>query len=288
MRINIIGIFSSDSEYLVVSLIMQEDVYKLGKKNIYYARTYRRVQLNPAGSMVAACLLIIPVILCMITHLDDITLRMSEFGVRTLSRVIQPEYIDIAGTTYSVIDNISYIVLPTKAPTLFLCCINLAVCIVIMIFMRLLRRTGRPLAIFMMFSLFIHIVSCIYFILAKEYFPYTVGMYSELYVKQQIGIWLIFIVLAGLLVTFMGRRRYLYRLITFAAIMSYSVVFGTIRYVIYLYILYRFSTLYMALLFFVVGPMYDFAYLVAIYAMYVNRNIKDYAYGRNRGVWKWS
>lgn len=267
---------------------MQEDIYKLGKKNIYYARTYRRVQLDVARSVILAGLLIIPAILCMVAYLDDITLRMSGFGARLLSKVIQPECIYIAGTTYSVIDNISYIVLPTKTPTLMSCCINLAVCVLTMIFMRLLRRTGRPLAIFMMFSLFIHIASCIYFIAAKEYFPYTVGMYSELYVKQQIGIWLIFIILAGLLVAFMGRRRYLYRLITFAAIMSYSVVFGTIRYVLYLFILYRFSTLYMALLFFVVGPMYDFAYLVAIYAMYVNRNIKDYAYGRNRGVWKWS
>lgn len=239
-------------------------------------------------SMLLASLLIIPTILCMITGLNEITLRMSEYCVGILSKVISPEYIGIAGTTYSLIDNISYIVLPTKAPSFLSCCINLAVCVLIMLFMRLLRCTGRPLAIFMMFALFIHIASCIYFMLAEGRFPYTVGMYSELYVKQQIGIWLIFSILAGLFVAFMGRRRYLYRLITFLTIMGYSVVFGTIRYVLYLYILYRFSTLYMALLFFVVGPMYDFAYLVAIYAMYVNRNIKDYAYGRNRGVWKWS
>ena len=196
--------------------------------------------------------------------------------------------IDIEMTDYALINNISYIVLPSDTPSLLCCFINLAVCLLIMILMKLLRCTGRPLAIFTQFSLVVHISGCIFFIAAGDYFPYTVGIYSELYMKQQLGIWLIFIIISGLLVSFMGRRRYMFRLFTFVVIMSYSIAFGIVRYVLYLFILYRFSSLYMGLLFFVVGPMYDFAYLVAFYAIYVNSNIKDYAYGRNRGVWKWS
>lgn len=258
------------------------------KKNIYYARTYRRIQINVVKSVLLACILIIPSVVLLILMMDDLTGMLSDIGVRILSGVIPMESVRTATTEYSAFNTIEYIELPTTYPDFSFICYNLAVCVLLLIIMLIGIRTGSPLAIFMLFGTIIHIVSCIFFLLAADKFPYTLGTYSDIYLKQQLGIWLIFIILGGLVIAFIGERGYFFKLVTFLSIISYSVVFGSVRYIIFMFILYRFSVLYMALLFFVLGPMYDFAYFVAIYAIYVNKNIKDYKYGKNRGVWKWS
>ena len=69
---------------------------------------------------------------------------------------------------------------------------------------------------------------------------------------------------------------------TLLAIMLYSIVFGTVR------LLYRFSVIYMAFFYFMIGPMFDFLYLVMIYAVFVNRMIGVYDSRKGKGVWKWS
>ncbi len=64
--------------------------------------------------------------------------------------------------------------------------------------------------------------------------------------------------------------------------------FGTVRYVIFIWLLYRFSVIYMAFFYFMIGPMFDFLYLVMIYAVFVNRMIGVYDSRKGKEVWKWS
>jgi hypothetical protein len=52
---------------------------------------------------------------------------------------------------------------------------------------------------------------------------------------------------------------------------AYSILFATVRYAVFLYLLTRYSVIYMAAMFFALGPFIDFAYVVAIYALYLNR-----------------
>ena len=80
----------------------------------------------------------------------------------------------------------------------------------------------------------------------------------------------------------------IYKLLTLLAIMLYSIVFGTVRYVIFIWLLYRFSVIYMAFFYFMIGPMFDFLYLVMIYAVFVNRMIGVYDSRKGEEVWKWS
>ena len=70
-------------------------------------------------------------------------------------------------------------------------------------------------------------------------------------------------------------------------VMLYSIVFGTVRYMVFLYFLYRFSMIYMALFYFMIGPMFDFLYLVMIYAVFVNRMIGVYDSRKGKEAWKW-
>lgn len=258
------------------------------KKNIFYARTYRRIHIDWVKSTIFAALLMIPSVLFCILMIDNMTELLAGIGVDILSKVIPEESLQIVTTEYSVLNSMNYIELPTTYPAFPMIAWNLGICLFTLLMMLVFKKTGKPLAIFSMFAIFTHVVSCIYFLLAASEFPYSLRIYSDLYLKQQIGIWLIFIILAGMIVAFMGERSYLFKLLTFFDIMAYSIVFGSVRYILFLYILYRYSVLYMALLFFVVGPMFDYSYFVALYAVFVNKTIKDYQYGEKKGVWRWS
>jgi len=74
--------------------------------------------------------------------------------------------------------------------------------------------------------------------------------------------------------------------VTLGITFCYSLVFGTLRYAVFLFVLTKASLLYMAVLFFVLGPLVDFVYIVGIYGVHVTRLAKkmrgDYA------SWKWS
>lgn len=258
------------------------------KKNIYYARTYRRIQLRMKISILFACILIIPTLIILVLNIDNITDILTDIGVDILSKVIPPENIQVVSTDYTILNTMKYIDIPTKYPSVKLIVCNLAICLFVLFIMQLFKKNGKPLAVFLMFSIITHVVSCIYFLIAGSEFPYSMGEYSDLYIKQQIGIWFTFIVLAGLVISFMGEKDYVFKFMTFVTILAYSLVFGTVRYILFMFILYRYSVLYMALLFFTVGPMFDFPYFVSFYALFVNKNIKDYEYGDKKGVWKWS
>ena len=78
------------------------------------------------------------------------------------------------------------------------------------------------------------------------------------------------------------------KVITLIAVMTYSIVFGAVRYVVFIYLLYRYSVIYMTLFYFMIGPMFDFLYLVMIYAIFVNRMIKIYDSRDGKEEWAWS
>ncbi len=258
------------------------------KKNIYYARTYRRLQINIGLSLIFAGILIIPSIILLVLNMDNITEYICRLGTEVLSKLIPADIIQTKTTDYSIINSMKYIELPTFYPSDSIIIWNLISCLILIILLQFIQKKGRPLVTFLLFAIVIHVVSCAYFCFELGKFPYTLGVYSDLYIKQQIGTWLAFIILAGMVVSFVGEKGYLYKLVTYVGIMAYSIVFGTVRYILYLFLLYKYSVLYMALLFFVVGPMFDFAYFVGIYAAFVNKITKDYELGKKKGAWKWS
>jgi hypothetical protein len=76
-----------------------------------------------------------------------------------------------------------------------------------------------------MIGLLIHLVSCIFFLVMPEYFPYTITRYSELYMKQQVGIWLSFLVLAGLVSGWISRSG-ISKFYMYFSVMAYSLYSG--------------------------------------------------------------
>lgn len=258
------------------------------KSRIYYARTYRKLKSGGWKGVLFVCILVIPALFLLLWKCPEITRGMSWLAVRLLCDRFRGLQIQIVESKFPVIGKISMVELPTVYPNMMEIIVNLLVMTGLVIFACTGKRKGKPVSIFSLIVLVTHLINCVYFLFGSNYFPYTAYQYSDLYMKQQIGIWMFFIILAGCTIGFMGNRGILYKILAFWGTLLYSGIFGVARYVFFLYILERFSIFYMALLFFVFGPFFDFLYLVGIYALYINKMEKIYDSGDGREEWAWS
>lgn len=258
------------------------------KSRIYYARTYRKLKSGGWRGVLVAGILMIPALFLLLWNCYKITRGMSWLAVRFLCDRFRGLQIQIVDSEFPIIGKISIVELPTVYPGLKEVIINLLVVMGMVIFACTGKRKGKPVAIFSMIVLVTHMINCVYFLFGRNYFPYTAYQYSDLYMRQQIGIWIFFIVLAGGVIGLMGSKGLPFKILAFWGIIFYSLVFGVARYIFFLYILERFSIFYMALLFFVFGPFFDFLYLVGIYALYVNKMRKIYDSDKGREEWAWS
>lgn len=258
------------------------------KKSIYFIRTYRRLKKNIKGSILYICFLVLPVMVLFILNINNITRLMSQMAVKILGQIYPGTPLYIREEMFSILATIEYVELPTVYPEAAFILINFVMTLFLAIFLNTGRRKGKPLSVYFFTMLLIHLINCIYFIFAANYFPYTSTQYSILYINQQIAIWLAFIVLTGLITGFLGSKALFYRILTFFSILFYSLIYGTIRYVLFLFVIQEFSMIYMALLYFALGPFFDFLYLVFIYGIYINKMIKIYDLGYGRGEWLWS
>ena len=258
------------------------------KQRIYYARTYRHLAQNSVKNVLYFLLLILPALILYRLNLHRLTSFICVQGVRVLGRVFVGVPIGITSRTYPVFGTVDFIDMPTVYPSFLFTLENLGVILAVMVLLVTGKRKGHPTAIYLLISLLSHVVSCVYFLFATEFFPYEMVDFSELYISQQVSLWLIFILLSGLVTGFIGGRGYFYKCLTFLVTMAYSLCFGAVRYIVFLYVLYRFSILYMAVMFFVLGPLFDFLYLVGIYSIFVNKMTKYYDSSKRRGEWRWS
>lgn len=258
------------------------------KKKIYYSRTYRHLKIHVAGSVLYLCAVVLPVLILFVLNLNNITHLMSKCAVNILGKIYPGIPMYIREDTFSILGTMEFVEMPTVYPQIGFSILNFLVVLFLVIFCCTGSRKGRPVSIFMTIMFVIHIINCIYFIFAANYFPYTAFQYSNLYVKQQIGIWLTFIVMMGLVTALQGTKVLLYKVLAFFSVLAYSFLFGFVRYILFLYIIQEFSIIYMALMFFALGPFFDFLYLVGIYGFFMNKVINVYESAKGKGEWKWS
>jgi hypothetical protein len=255
---------------------------KEAKEIILYHRSYRKV----AGSMwdffLQFLLIAVPLSLVIVFFYPQITQTVCVIARALLApyypddalRIIQIPF--IMGPT-SILD------LPSKYPSVLFCTINALVSLILLVLLPAVKN-AKHLYIFVIVVLFINFMSSLFFMFFPYRFPYEVVDYSEFYMKQQINIWFFVPIIMGLAILPLPSdltSKSATLLITFC----YSLVFGTTRYVVFLFILTKASLLYMAVLFFVLGSLVDFIYIVGIYSVHVTMLAKkmkgDFA------SWKW-
>lgn len=264
----------------------EKDRSNKAKSIIFYSRTYRHLKRDKVGTVLFAVFFVLPIFALMLFYYDDLSLLMARFatwfmGVAAPGVEVALEsdsYIPLFGPVY-------YITLPTVFPKMSFIFTNILITTALLIFFSAWPRKGQPISIYLAIVFIIHIMSCLFFTLSANAFSYTAVEYSGMYVKQQVGIWITFLVLIGLCMGLLGRGHLVRRVLTVAAVLLYSFVFGTIRYALFMWIISEFSVLYIPLMFFILGPFFDFLYFVLIYSISVNGTIKDKGEENEKWVW---
>lgn len=258
------------------------------KRIIYYARTYRRIRASRLKCVLYMVFLILPLLLFLWLGMAELTGWISRMCVKLLRQYAPGCSFWIRVRGVPLFGKISFVGGETVYPSVRLSLANAVIALLIVGICVKLPWKGRPAAIYVVLNAGIHLVNSLWFFFGGAYFPYSLTTYSELYMLQEIGIWLTFLLMSGLVTGIVGERGFFWKFLTVAGTMVYSVGFGVVRYVVFLYLLQKYSILYMALFYFLLGPMFDFMYLVMFYGFFVNRMIHVYESGKGKGAWQWS
>jgi len=234
-------------------------------------------------------LLVLPCLLLLLFHYGTISRWVADFSAMVLQKVLPEAQISFNRYTFIPrLQSIKAISLKSGLPSQEFILWN----IFFFFFLEAITLTGKrknkPWSIYSAIMLFIHLINCVFFFFAGKFFPYSATEYSELYMKQQIGIWICFLVIIGIVVGVLGAGYLAMRITTFFSVMIYSFLFGVLRYIIFMYVIYKFSMIYMAIFFFALGPFFDFLYLVSIYGIYMDMLTKRYSTGKGKEEWVWS
>lgn len=258
------------------------------KSKIFYARTYRHLKPNFIKITAYYLLFALPCLFVFLSQYSKVSKLISEWCLNIISVFIPRTELNItSGEFLPYFGNVFYVTLPNKMPSSKLVIFNIIAILLLLMVCYKVKDRAKPIAIYSTIALLIHLVTCIFFLVMPEAFPYSISEYSGLYMKQQVGIWLFFFTIASLVsggISYSGISKF-YMIF---AVMGYSVIFGSFRYVVYLVFLFKASVLYMAILFFTFGTFFDFLYLVCIYCIYINILTKKFDDKKGEAKWQWA
>lgn len=240
------------------------------KSVILYHRSYRKLPGTFKMFLFQFLLFVTPVSICSVIFYPEITLALCQIAQGVLAPHFPADALHIAEDQFlPFLANYSYLQLPSTFPSFLFCLVNAVICLILLILLPRIE-TAKPIMIFLMMVAFVHLTSTLFFLFIPERFPYVLSEYSRLYILQQISICFFIPLLMGLAVMPLPSSL-LSRCLVVWATYFYSLIFGTLRYIAFLYLLDVSSLLYMAVLYFIMGPLIDFIYVVGIYSECVAR-----------------
>jgi hypothetical protein len=254
------------------------------KKSIYYHRAYKKFKGSPTSRRWTFLILwIIFDLLILASHSHILDGFIFASG-KLLQWLNCPVETSLWPAGMIIIEHLPYLILPVRFPGPGLALLNFILCVTIVICLPRISQLPRPIMVWTGFVAVINAISSAYFILWPHLFPYGVGEFSVLYLGTELGIWLMIPIVMGaalapLPAPFMEKAGVV--LLT----MIYSMVFGIVRYVVFLYLLYRASVLYMAVMFFSFGPLFDFVYIVGFYSYY--GKVLSLRLKHDEDAWQW-
>ena len=254
------------------------------KSKIRYARTYKYLSFNKTKALLLLLFFVLPYCCSLFFFFPEMSRQISFFSYDVLIQYFTAENVQIVTRDFftgSV--PLYFLVLDAPLPNIIFTWINLFAAMGLLLIILFICKP-KPLPIFFAFALFVHMVSCLFFIFTPETFPYGIAEFSEMYMKQQMGIFICIIFVMGCSTILLPIASW--KIIS-AVIATgiYSLVFSVTRYITFLFFLKSFSVLYMAWMFFTFGPMLDFLYLVIIYSLLANHTSAFLQ--KKLGVWKW-
>ncbi|MDR3348381.1 MAG: hypothetical protein LBO03_02040 [Acidaminococcales bacterium] len=257
---------------------------KDSKLVILYHRSYRKLPGSTKIFLLHFALLALPLSLSSLFFYPEITEKICVIAKNVLDPYYYADSVSVLSRKYiEGIGPLFYVQVPASYPSYLFSLGNAVVTLFLLAVLPNIEKF-KPFLIFSLILCTVHIVSSLYFLLFPAYFPYTGGDYSQLYMLQEISIWIFMPVIMGLAVLPMPVSIFLKALVM-VFIYLYSLLFGLVRYIVFLMIVSKISMIYMALLFFALGPLIDFIYAVGIYTLFVNRIAKNLA--EDFSLWRW-
>lgn len=255
-----------------------------GKELIMYHRSYRKLPGSFRTILLQFLLCFILFAAPFFCFYPQVTKLLCQLSKTLLDSFFFADTIKITAIPYfKWVGDLYYLDLPGKLPTLAFSLGNILFSLMLLVFFGF-TNYGKPLMISGAMITAIHLVASLFFLFAPGGFPYSAANYSELYIKQQIGIWFFMPLLLGMSILPLP-APWPTKFFAIAAAVLYSLVFGTLRYIVFLYIISQVSMLYMAILYFALGPLIDFVYGVGIYSLYLSWLLKKSK--GNIALWRW-
>lgn len=255
-----------------------------GKPVILYHRSYRKLPGSVKAFLFQFVLFALPFAALIVFFYPEITKTVCLIAEHVLTPFFNSNTLKIIDKPFfESIGTLSFLSLPGNSPTLLFSLLNAIACLLLLIVLPRIH-TAKPVTIFAVIVGFVHLTSSLFFIFYPTYFPYSVADYSQLYMVQQVSIWFFAPLLMGVAVTPLPSPLTA-KLITIVSMFLYSLAFGTVRYAVFLFILGKLSLIYMAVLFFALGPLIDFVYIVGLYSVHVTElatKIKG-----DFSLWRW-
>mgnify|MGYP003976179897 FL=1 len=240
------------------------------KTTTYFHRSYRTA--GKAGFLHTFLLFILVIALdgAILAYHHDLLFKFSSFVQNVLLRcgvgavILDWDFLPKVIKVLPVINSVC--VFPTK----FVSLINFAASVLLIVLVPGAKIMPRSFVIYLVFLSILTAISSLFFTFVPHLFPYDIVDFSILYIGSQLGTWLLMPVVMAFVLTPLPAPA-LEKFGIILATLAYSIVFGAIRYAALMLILNKLSVLHMAALYFSLGPLVDFIYIVAIYSLYVNR-----------------
>ncbi|MCP5048283.1 MAG: hypothetical protein GY940_14020 [bacterium] len=256
----------------------------INKNQIYFHRSYRKLERHSLGYLAVMFLLQVGVVAFFIMYFyPEITLTIATITKSVLSSLVPEQLIDIVARPY-IYDHVYIVTLPGRYPSLHLSIIVAIISLTFFFLAISFKKVIDPKLVWLIFIGFINLSAALYFIFFSGYFPYDMEIFSEMYIKTEVGIWVIIpFILTVALIPFPIRLRK--KMAVILLTLSYSLVFACARYIVFLYFLRSTTYLFMALMFFMLGPFLDFIYIVASYSMCLSTSGKQTQ--KKLELWNW-
>jgi len=253
------------------------------KDRIYYHRAYRKVDIGGTLALVKifAFVLIIDVLIVKFHPQITYLIALAVDGVLSAAGYSPTTVI----TDWPLLYRKIYLVdMSVSYPTPFFSSIVFLLSVLAMLILPTIKKIPKSVSIFICYLCVINMVSATFFVFVPYKFPYSSLIFSDLYMKTEIGVWILMpLILALALHPVPTRTIEKYSLIV--GIELYTIFFAAVRYAVFLYVFREYSVLFMAVLFFAFGPLFDFVNAVGFYSLYMNNVAKRFARSQER--WQW-
>jgi len=245
-------------------------IFEVEKPVVGYARFGRVLKFNKYLFILQLILLVFIFEFLVIFFLEDYFKILSDIT----RRILEDSY---TGNYKFLSFRLEYSISPGRLPTLQESFIYLLVSSLSLLFLiSRFNPLSKYISAWLIYISFVYFVSSFYFVFFLDSFPYTERDFAVLYILQQTGVFLFIPILLAFslsIFTFSWLNPLL-NAITIALSLTYSSVFGGLRYIVFAYTLKNFSYIHMPAMFFLFGPLLDFIYIVSFYSLCLYMTIK--------------